>query len=139
MNFNVPQFIEVEDKIAFQLTAKQLGWYALGGVVLFFVWHASNGSKIFFVWAVLVGIVCTFFAFVRPAGMSFFGFIIQGVRFLFKPKVMVWQRKMNKMKKAARKKKTEGKEHTINRFMKEKALKEESGDLADVLDKQSRI
>jgi len=98
MNFNVPQFIDVQDKIAFQLTAKQLGWYALGGVILFIVWKITNGGAMFIVWAVIVVIVASFFAFLKPVGMSMFGFIMGGVRYLFKPKVMVWQRKIDKIR-----------------------------------------
>jgi len=33
MLFNVPQFIDIEDKIVGPLTAKQLGWLALGSVI----------------------------------------------------------------------------------------------------------
>ena len=138
MNFNVPQFIDVEDKIAFQLTAKQLGWFAIGGVILFIIWQFTNGGAIFIVWAIVVGISCTLFAFLHPAGMTLFGFIMGGVRYLFKPKVMVWRRKINKVTSSPRRRKKKEKQHTINRFMKEKALKE-SSDLADVLDEQSKI
>jgi len=137
MNFNVPQFIDVEDKIAFQLTAKQLGWFALGGVLLFIVWQFTEGGTMFFVIAIFVGVLATLFAFVKPAGMTLFGFIVGGIMYLFKPKVMVWQRKIYKARKVG-KRKTEEKQHKINRFMKEKALKE-SSDLADMLDDQSKI
>lgn len=138
MNFNVPQFIDVEDKIAFQLTAKQLGWFALGGVALFIIWQFTGGGAMFIVAAIFVGIISTLFAFLHPAGMTLFGFIISSIRYLFKPKVMVWRRKISKVTRSSRKRKKEEKQHTINRFMKEKALKE-SSDLADVLDKQSKI
>lgn len=137
MNFNVPQFIDVEDKIAFQLTAKQLGWFALGGIVLFIVWQFTDGGALFFVVAIFVGILATLFAFLKPSGMTLFGFIVGGIMYLFKPKVMVWQRKIFKVRKVT-KRKPEEKQHKINRFMKEKALKE-SSDLADILDDQSNI
>ncbi|MDA3815005.1 MAG: PrgI family protein, partial [Patescibacteria group bacterium] len=42
MRYQVPQFIDIEDKIAFQLTAKQLGWFAAGGVLLFVVWNFAS-------------------------------------------------------------------------------------------------
>lgn len=138
MNFNVPQFIDVEDKIAFQLTAKQLGWFAIGGVILFAAWHLTGGGAVFIFWAIIVAIACTFFAFLRPAGMSLFGFIMGGIRYLLKPKVMVWRRNVSKERSGGRKRKIVEKQHKINRFMKEKALKE-SADLADMLDKQSKI
>jgi hypothetical protein len=138
MNFNVPQFIDVEDKIAFQLTAKQLGWFAVGGVILFVFWQISGGGVAFIVAAIVVSIGCTLFAFLKPAGMTLFGFIISSIRYLFKPKVMVWRRKISKVRAGGARRKVEEKEHKINRFMKEKALKE-SADMADMLDRQSKI
>ncbi|MEA1925831.1 MAG: TcpE family conjugal transfer membrane protein [Patescibacteria group bacterium] len=138
MNFNVPQFIEVEDKIAFQLTAKQLGWFALGGFVLFIVWQFTTGAA-FIVIAVVVAAVCAMFAFFKPSGMTLFGFFISGFRYLTRPKIIMWQREVKEEDRI--KKDTEGqtgKQQRINRFMKEKAL-QEADELADILDKQSRI
>lgn len=138
MNFNVPQFIDVEDKIAFQLTAKQLGWFAIGGVILFIFWQITGGGAAFIAVAVIVGIICALFAFLKPAGMTLFGFIMSSIRYLFKPKVMVWRRKISKARAGGARRKVEEKQHRINRFMKEKALKE-SAEMADLLDKQSKI
>ncbi len=138
MNFNVPQFIEVEDKIAFQLTAKQLGWFALGGIVMFITWQFTTNAA-FIVISIVVGVVCAMFAFFKPSGMTLFGFFANGFRYLTKPKVMMWQREV---KKESRIKKDAagptGKQRRMNRFMKKKAL-QEADDLADILDKQSRI
>jgi len=91
MNFNVPQFIDIEDKSAFQLTAKQLGWFALGGVILFFIWKFFE-QEVFFIWLVLIPLVCSAFAFYRPHGVSLITFIFNGIKFLFFPKRMVWKK-----------------------------------------------
>ena len=43
---NVPQFIDTEDKIVGPLTAKQLGWMAVGGVLFLIVWTTLDRSAI---------------------------------------------------------------------------------------------
>lgn len=94
MYFDVPQYIEVEDKIAFQLTAKQLGWFALGGVGIFLVWnYAPRGM--FILWAFLIVMISLAFAFVRPYGISLSSFIGYGFLFLVRPKQFIWQRQVN--------------------------------------------
>ena len=91
MKYNVPQYIDIEDKIAFQLTAKQLGWFALGGVVIFIGWNfLSSGA--FYVWATIVALIALAFAFYRPAGLPLASFLKFAVLFLFKPKIYVWKR-----------------------------------------------
>ncbi len=91
MKFNVPQFIDIEDKIAFQLTAKQLGWFALGGVILFFIWKFFE-QEVFLVWFILIPLICAAFAFYRPYGISLVTFIFYGIMFLFFPKRMIWKK-----------------------------------------------
>lgn len=140
MNFNVPQFIEVEDKIAFQMTAKQLGWYAIGGVILFFLWRLIDNKVVFLGVGLIVLVISTAFAFFKPAGMTLAGFFMSGFGFLVRPKVMIWQRKTTEedVEKRHDKKKDVDIQKGGNRFAKEKALKETKS-LAETLDKQSRI
>jgi hypothetical protein len=91
MHVGVPQFIDIEDKIAFGLTAKQLLW--MGGMVaaLFLAYNAFDQQAFY-----LVGffIVAAFsgFAFWRPQGVPliiFVGFILQ---FYLKPRSYIWKR-----------------------------------------------
>jgi len=98
MNFNVPQFIDVEDKIAFQLTAKQLGWFALGGVILFFIWKFFT-SGVFFLFLILIPLICSAFAFYRPQGLPLSIFIFNGIKFLIFPKRMVWKKASRELPK----------------------------------------
>ena len=138
MHFNVPQFIEVDDKIAFQLTLKQLGWFALAGVILFFIYQYVTPIA-FFVWVAIIGGTAVLFAFYKPFGIPLVTFIGNGFMHFVKPRVLVWERrgkasKFEDLKKEPPKKKIVG----VNRFEKERKMKE-SENLADILDKKSRI
>jgi hypothetical protein len=90
MKTNVPQFIDIEDKIAFQLTAKQLGWFALGGVLIFFAWTFFDNSS-FIAWSIIIVLLSSAFAFYRPAGISLVEFIKFGFLHIIRPKIYVWR------------------------------------------------
>jgi hypothetical protein len=91
MMFNVPQFIDVEDKIAGPLTAKQLFWmmgmFATIMVVAYFFPGAAT-----YVIAVPVVIVFTLLAFYRPSGQPLIMYVVHGFFFLFRPKLLMWDR-----------------------------------------------
>lgn len=98
MLFNVPQNIDVEDKIVGPFTAKQLGWLGailgIGGVV----WM-MNSNKITAVLIILpVALFCSAAAFYRPYGQPFLGFLAHAATYMFKPKVYVWKRYAEKTK-----------------------------------------
>ena len=91
MMTSVPQFIDIEDKVAGPLTWKQLGWMILLGAILFLL-YTILPRIFFFVLAVPVACLFGALAFLRPHGMSFTKFIFHSVVFLFRPKVSVWER-----------------------------------------------
>jgi len=88
---NVPQFIDIEDKIVGPLTAKQLGWLALGGVILLVLW-ALLALPAFIFAAVFVAILFGGLAFYRPYNQPLLSFIMSSVGFMFKPKMYIWKR-----------------------------------------------
>lgn len=90
MKFKVPQYIDVEDKIAFFLTAKQLGWFGLGGVILFIIWNfVTQGFFIF--WTVVIGLTSCAFAFYRPYGVPLSSFIKNAFFYMVGPKRYIWR------------------------------------------------
>lgn len=91
MLFNVPQFIDVEDKIAGPLTAKQVLWFVGMGAVLFIVWTFFD-TPTFFVLSVPIILIFSLFAFYRPYNQSLLMFAINGVMFFFRPKLYTWDR-----------------------------------------------
>lgn len=95
MMTSIPQFIDVEDKVAGPLTWKQLGWMIAMGVTLFLLYTFVSGM-FFYLLAVPVVLLFVALAFFRPNGMAFPQFLFYSVTFLFRPKVSVWERPIRK-------------------------------------------
>lgn len=91
MHINVPQYIDVEDKIAFGLTGKQLLW--MGAMVACLAAaYTMFDRQLFFAVAIVAVIIFGGFAFFRPQGVSlitFSGFILQ---YFSKPRNYIWKR-----------------------------------------------
>jgi len=97
MLFNVPQFINIEDKIVGPFTAKQLGWLVAGGLILMILWNILT-QEAFIMAAIIIVAVVGALAFFRPYGQSFSQFLFFSVFFLFRPKIYVWQRNYDNIK-----------------------------------------
>lgn len=100
MLINVPQYIDVEDKVAGPLTAKQLGWLIAMGVTLFILWGTLPRMGFFMV-GIPVALLFVALAFYKPYGQPLGRFIIHGVLYFFKPKVYVWKRSAQPLPMAA--------------------------------------
>lgn len=104
MHAGVPQFVDIEDRIAFGLTGKQLLW--MGGAVALLV--ASYGlfdRQLFFAVGFFIVIIFGSFAFWKPQGVSMISFAGFTLYYFMKPKQYVWKRVSAKqnidMKKAS--------------------------------------
>ncbi len=91
MMFNVPQYIDVEDKVAGPFTAKQIGWMIACGGVLFVLYSIFQLIP-FVLLALPIILLFAALAFYRPNGQPFIKFIFHAVLFLFRPKVAIWER-----------------------------------------------
>lgn len=91
MLFNVPQFIDIEDKIVGPLTAKQLGWLVLGGIVLLVLYNFLD-NQAFIISIFIVGGIFGALAFYKPYGQPLITFIINSISFGFRPRVYIWRR-----------------------------------------------
>ncbi|OIP59696.1 MAG: hypothetical protein AUK19_01560 [Candidatus Moranbacteria bacterium CG2_30_45_14] len=89
--FSVPQFIDVEDKVAGPLTWKQLLWMIGMGAVLLFFFNLFDIS-LFIILSIPTVLLFAAFAFYKPDGFSLTTFIFYAILFLFRPKVAVWER-----------------------------------------------
>ncbi len=133
MLFGVPQYIDVEDKIAGPLTAKQFLWMLGFGALLIVMWNMFNKTA-FYVIAVPVGMVFAALAFYRPHGVPLVTFIGYGLTFLLQPKTYVWRRPQEEIyKKDVRKKKTF---HTQFYKKSSSVSHEDLAALADTLDSE---
>lgn len=91
MQAGVPQFIDVEDKIAFGLTAKQLLWLG-GGLALLVAAYTLFDRQLFYAVGFFVVIIAGTFAFWRPQGVSLISFVGFTLHFFLKPKKYIWKR-----------------------------------------------
>lgn len=130
--FNVPQFIDVEDKIVGPLTAKQLGWLAVGAVMLMIFWFTLDFSAFILV-AVIVGGLFGSLAFYKPNGQPMIAFVLSLFSFSFKPKMYVWRRTPD-MKKTFETKIQ--KSDTIKTSPQKTLTKKKVEELSQILDKK---
>jgi hypothetical protein len=99
----VPQYIDVEDKIAGPLTWKHLGWFFIGGGLLMLSYVIFDKLTFYVIAVVIIGMTVVM-AFYRPNNVSMIEFIGYGANFLFHPKVYTWEReKENKTTKKSAK------------------------------------
>lgn len=91
MLINVPQYIDVEDKIAGPLTAKQLGWMIAMGVILLILWNMVP-APVFFILGIPIALLFAGLAFYKPYGQPLGSFAIFGIMYFFRPKIYVWKR-----------------------------------------------
>ncbi len=91
MMFSVPQFIDVEDKIAGPLTWKQLLWMIGMGAVLLTAFNTFDTSLAIIV-AIPTVLIFVAFAFYRPNGFPLTTFVFYAVLFIFRRKIAVWER-----------------------------------------------
>lgn len=131
MMFNVPQFIDVEDKIAGPLTWRQLLWMIGMGAVVLMLFMFLDGALLF-VAATPVVLLFLLFAFYRPGGQSFIQYVMSAFFFLFRPKVMMWDRPVGGM---LRKPITKKAESTQNKETKVVTI-EEIRRIAEMVDKR---
>jgi hypothetical protein len=87
----VPQFIEIEDKIAFGLTAKQLLWIG-GGVALLVLSYSLFDRQLFYAVGIFIAAIFGSMAFWRPQGLSMVSFLGFTLQYFLKPKKYVWKR-----------------------------------------------
>ncbi len=91
MIFSVPQFINVEDKIAGPLTARQFLWFLAMGAILLILWNVFS-QEAFYIIGIPVVLIFVALAFYRPQGVPLVVFIGYALTYLFQPKIYVWKR-----------------------------------------------
>ncbi len=92
MQFAVPQFTEVEDKLIGPLTLKQFGVFvAMGGIILLF-WSILGLSLLFFLFSVPVALLGLGLAFGRFNGRPLFVYIGSFISFFSKPQTRIFHR-----------------------------------------------
>ncbi len=91
MQFIVPQFIDVEDKILGPLSVRQFIILIAGTGVLFAAYRLADFS-LFLLEAFFVVVLTFLFAFVRVNGRPFHLFLLNILQTVRRPKLRVWRR-----------------------------------------------
>jgi len=92
MQFPVPQFTEVEDKIIGTLTIKQFGIIFGAGVVIFLGYSASKSILVAIFLFVLFGVPALGLAFAKINGRPLYNTIGFFIKFASSPKVLVFHK-----------------------------------------------
>ncbi len=141
MRFQVPQYVELEDKLAFRLTLKQLGWFALGGVILFLLWTLFE-KWVFWTSFLFVTGGAVAFAFYKPAGLTLITYLVDSIKYFARAKKLTWKKGVDDIspedKYGRRDLDTSEQEYESIIKSKEKRIKK-AGDLAKILDEKSDL
>jgi len=89
--FQVPQFIEVEDRILGPVTMRQF-FIMLIPITLTIIMYFILDLWLAIVLAIPSFIITAIFAFVRPNGMTFMKFVSSFLSYTFKPRLYIWKR-----------------------------------------------
>lgn len=89
--YQLPQFIDIEDKILGPLTLRQFLYFLGAGAILFIFWTLLK-FEYFLVAAIIVLGLATMFAFIKINGRPFHYFISNFIKFIFKPQRYIWKR-----------------------------------------------
>ena len=90
MQFQVPQFIEVEDKIVGPLTIKQFG-YVAGAVGLSFFLFFTVSTWLWFIFSIILVGAAAGLAFVKINGQPLIRVGFSAFSFYWQPQTYVWQ------------------------------------------------
>lgn len=111
MQYPVPQFVDVEDKVIGPLTIKQFLWI-LGGAGITFLWWILVPAVLAVILTIPTVLLAGAFAFYKINGSPFYFFVANLFGFAIKPKIRVWRRSVEVEEKAIpeikEKKKDEG-------------------------------
>lgn len=91
MQFQIPQFIDVENKIVGPLTMKQFLYLAAAGGVSFITFFLFQTFLWFLITAVCLAIAAAL-AFIKYNGQSLPKIILYAFGFFWKPKLYIWKR-----------------------------------------------
>ena len=97
MQYQVPQFIDIEDRIIGPLTLKQFLYLAFAGALLFVFWFLFA----FYIWVIVAIPIAggaAAFAFLKINDRPFVYFFLAFVKYFTKPKLYIFSGAGNKEK-----------------------------------------
>lgn len=101
MQFKVPQFLDIEDKIFGPFTVSQFVYLA-GGAGLCFILYRLLGLLLGFIpMAIIAGLVIAL-VYYKPNGKPFVDMLEAGFKYMLDDKLYIWKRRKNKIKQATK-------------------------------------
>jgi len=91
MRFQVPQYLDIEDKIIGPLTLKQFIYLLVGGGVIFLLYTILKFS-VFILVAIPVGFFVILLAFYKIGNQKFIYFVTSFLGFISKPNIYIWKK-----------------------------------------------
>jgi hypothetical protein len=91
MRFQVPQFVDIEDRVIGPLTLKMFGYYALAGTLLIPLYLLVD-LALFITMALPILGTAALFAHVKLQGQSLVAVLGYAVRFFASPRIYIWRR-----------------------------------------------
>ena len=92
MRYNIPQFIDTEDKVVGPFTIKQFVWLLGGGGLVFLIWTFAGNMVVFFILAVPVVAVVVTMAFKKMNGKPMINVAINLFKLITSPKKYIWKK-----------------------------------------------
>ena len=89
--YQIPQFIDIEDKILGPLTIRQFFYFLAAAAIGFILWNFLTFQH-FIIAMVIIGGISVMFAFVKINGKSFNAFVHNLVSFIFSSQKYVWEK-----------------------------------------------
>jgi len=90
--YQVPQFIETEDKIIGPLTIKQFLILAAAGAISFLTFFVFQ-TWLWVMTTIFFGAIAAFFSFIKINGQPSYVVLFSAFAYLWKPRLFVWQKK----------------------------------------------
>ena len=90
--YNIPQFVDSEDKIFGPITIRQFAVLAIGVVIGGFLWYFKPNMIVFFLSVAPVAGATFAFAFFKINGQNFDIFLTNVIIYIIKPTLFLWSR-----------------------------------------------
>jgi len=140
MRFEVPQYIEIENKIVGPLTLRQFLFLAGAGLIIFLTHFIFSGT-FWFVLSLIIGSIALLFAFWKPEGQRLEKFLLVAINHFLSSRHYFWTKKEIKkeiiLEKKPEKEKIEKESKEIKeREEEEKRKKYDIEAIARMLDKE---
>ena len=98
MQFVVPQFIDIEDKVLGPISVRQFVTLLIGGALIFInyelVGRINNNLVAFAVGAVFIALLTLLFAFFRVNGRPFHYFFLNFISTMKDPRLRLWSKEV---------------------------------------------